>query len=189
MKRPEARGVGVTAARREGSQTVGDESFRRLEWIEGFVESIRPYVFVRREDSLLILLPNQAYKINHTALDILERLLGGTSVADVVARYRLDQADRTQQVHEFFCDLRALVMGCLGDGQGRRAVETIPFERPFNTLPVLSEIAVTYRCNLRCRFCYVGCGCRTGGGGAKKTQAGSLWYPRRTRAGSLWSRR
>jgi radical SAM protein with 4Fe4S-binding SPASM domain len=66
-------------------------------------------------------------------------------------------------VHEFFCDVRALVMGCLGDGEGRRGVESIPFARPFNTLPVLSEIAVTYRCNLRCRFCYVGCGCRTGG--------------------------
>lgn len=120
-------------------------------------------MFVRREDALLILLPNQAYKINATALDMLERLLGGGALADVVARHRLERPERSRQVHDFFCDLRALVMGCLGDGTGRRAVETIPFERPFNTLPVLSEIAVTYRCNLRCRFCYVGCGCRSGG--------------------------
>lgn len=134
-----------------------------LDWIEGFVESIRPYVFVRREDWLFILLPNQAYKINRTALDILEGLLDGAGMQDIVTRYRLDRPDRRQQVHDFFCDLRALVTGCLGDGKGRRAVETIPFERPFNTLPVLSEIAATYRCNLRCRFCYVGCGCRAGG--------------------------
>jgi radical SAM protein with 4Fe4S-binding SPASM domain len=135
----------------------------RLDWIETFVASIRPYVFVRREDSLFILLPNQAYKINRTALDILAHLLGGGSLADVVVRFGLDRPERRRQVHEFFCDLRALVMGCLGDGQGRRAVERIPFERPFNTLPVLSEVAVTYRCNLACRFCYVGCGCRAGG--------------------------
>ncbi|MBM3334812.1 radical SAM protein, partial [Candidatus Sumerlaeota bacterium] len=134
-----------------------------LDWIEGFVASIRPYVFVRREDSLLILLPNQAYKINRTALNILEQLLGGARIGEVVARHQLDRFDRCRQVHEFFCDVRALVTGCLGDGRGRRAVERIPFERPFNTLPVLSEVAVTYRCNLRCRFCYVGCGCRAGG--------------------------
>ena len=36
-------------------------------------------------------------------------------------------------------------------------VKTIPLD---DTLPVLSEIALTYRCNLACRFCYAGCGCR-----------------------------
>jgi len=142
-----------------------EETADRLAWIDEFVRSIRPYVFVRREDSLLILLPNQAYKINATALEILERLLGGGTIREIVALHELDRPGRSQSVHEFFCDLRALVMGCMGDGQGRRAVETIPFERPFNTLPVLSEIAVTYRCNLCCRFCYVGCGCRSGPSG------------------------
>ncbi|OGS58802.1 MAG: hypothetical protein A3J79_05995, partial [Elusimicrobia bacterium RIFOXYB2_FULL_62_6] len=38
--------------------------------------------------------------------------------------------------------------------------ERTPFVLPYNTLPVLSEIAVTYRCNLSCRFCYAACGCR-----------------------------
>jgi radical SAM protein with 4Fe4S-binding SPASM domain len=133
----------------------------KLDWIEGFVDSIRAYVFVRRTDSLLILLPNQAYKINRTALDILEPLLGGEPLGEVVRRFGLRRPERALQVHEFFCDLRALVVGCMGDGEGRRAVEMIPFARPFNTLPVLSEIAVTYRCNLRCAFCYVGCGCRS----------------------------
>jgi radical SAM protein with 4Fe4S-binding SPASM domain len=153
----------VLAARSDHSGATGNESVVNLDWIEEFVASIRPYVSVRREDSLFILLPNQAYKINRTALAILESLLNGAALADIVACHRLDLPDRRRQVHDFFCDLRALVMGCLGDGKGRRAVETIPFERPFNTLPVLSEVAVTYRCNLRCRFCYVGCGCRAGG--------------------------
>jgi len=153
----------VLAARSSESGDAWDRSAVNLDWIEEFVASIRPYVFVRREDSLFILLPNQAYKINPTAMDILESLLNGAALADVVSRHGLDRPERRRHVHEFFCDLRALVMGCLGDGKGRRAVETIPFERPFNTLPVLSEVAVTYRCNLRCRFCYVGCGCRASG--------------------------
>ena len=50
--------------------------------------------------------------------------------------------------------------GCLGEGRGRKAVDINSHAKaPFNTLPVLSEIAVTYRCNLRCRFCYAACGC------------------------------
>lgn len=64
-----------------------------------------------------------------------------------------------EDVHNFFCDIRSLVMGCLGEGSGRRATETVPFERPHNSLPVLSEITLTYRCNVSCRFCYAGCGC------------------------------
>jgi radical SAM protein with 4Fe4S-binding SPASM domain len=39
------------------------------------------------------------------------------------------------------------------------AVEAAPFEMPFSRYPVLSEIAITYRCNLKCVFCYAGCGC------------------------------
>jgi len=154
--------------------TSPEASVVPLDWLEGFIASIRPYAFVRREDSLLILLPNQAYKINRTALDILDSFLGGEALDKIMARFQLDLPERRRQVHEFFCDLRALVTGCLGDGQGRRAVETIPFERPFNTLPVLSEIAATYRCNLRCRFCYAGCGCRAGGDGHREMASGEI---------------
>ena len=53
-----------------------------------------------------------------------------------------------------------MINDCLGEGRERRAVRVVPFESAFNSLPVLSEIAVTYRCNLRCRFCYAACGCR-----------------------------
>ena len=32
-------------------------------------------------------------------------------------------------------------------------------ELDFSPLPVLSEVAVTYRCNAACVFCYAGCNC------------------------------
>jgi len=54
----------------------------------------------------------------------------------------------------------ALLKGCYSENDERKAVEIKPFELGYNSLPVLSEIAVTYRCNLACRFCYAGCGCR-----------------------------
>lgn len=131
-----------------------------LDWVEGFVESIKPHICVRSEDSLLILMPNQAHRINSTALELLEHLLAGGKVNRFLSKWSNNPAVRRDLYH-FFCDLRALVSGCLGDGHGRKAVEQIPFETPFSNLPVLSEIAPTYRCNLSCRFCYANCGCRS----------------------------
>jgi len=136
-----------------------------LGWTEGFVRSISDYVFVRERDEMLILMPNQAYKLNPTGLRILSAMLGGKGIYEVLSAIlppgrHLDEGI-ARDVHEFFCDLRALVMGCLREGSGRRAIETVPYTRPYNLLPVLSEIAVTYRCNLSCRFCYAGCTCRS----------------------------
>jgi radical SAM protein with 4Fe4S-binding SPASM domain len=132
-----------------------------LAWVDEFARQVKPYVAVRAEDELLILLPNQAYKLNRSGLELLGRMLAGESVFEVLGRHGQD-AEKRADVHHFFCDLRALLVGCLGEGEGRKAVETVPFHRPYNTLPVLSEVAVTYRCNLSCRFCYASCSCHAG---------------------------
>lgn len=133
-----------------------------LGWIDEFAKSIGEYVYVRERDSLLILMPNQAYKLNPTGVQLLKRTLSGTPIAEVLESKStgLSKDERVvREVHEFFCDIRALVMGCMGEGCERKAVEHEPFSRPHNTLPVLSEIALTYGCNLSCRFCYAGCKC------------------------------
>lgn len=134
-----------------------------ITWVDEFVGSIATHVYVRERDNLLILMPNQAYKLNHTGLVLLKRILDGASIVDVLESKSPDLSkdpEVIQDVHDFFCDVRALVMGCLGEGAGRKAIEHIPFERPFNSLPVLSEVALTYRCNLSCKFCYAGCTCK-----------------------------
>lgn len=133
-----------------------------IAWIDDFVRGISEYVCVRERDSLLILLPNQAYKLNTTGVALLKRTLEGAPIARVLNEGPPGIAANEQaieDVHSFFCDVRSLVMGCLGEGKGRRAVDHVPFSRPHNVLPVLSEIALTYRCNLSCRFCYAGCRC------------------------------
>jgi len=124
-------------------------------WVDGFVKKIRPYIHVRPEDSLLILIPNQAYRLNRTGLEILSYLLKGGTARQFVSLLNLNQ-NQVEEIHWFFSDLRAMVKGCLHEGEKRRAVDYYEYKGPFNKLPVLSEVAVTYRCNMKCEFCYVG---------------------------------
>ncbi len=132
-----------------------------LAWVDDFIASIRPHVRVRLEDGLLILVPNEAYKLNASGLVILDHLLRGGKISQVLSRTKQDEV-KLEQLLYFFLDLCALVKGAMAEGRGRLAVEKVPFASPFSLLPVLSEVAITYRCNLRCRFCYAACGCRAG---------------------------
>ncbi len=129
-----------------------------LAWIDDFVCKIRPYVYVRKMDRLLILIPNQVYGLNESGVEIMSFLLSGHTIADLLLRVGNDENKR-RDIHYFFCDLRAVMKGCLRDNEKRRAVDYHEFSCNFNRYPVLSEVAVTYRCNLACEFCYVGDPC------------------------------
>ncbi|MBI4802558.1 MAG: radical SAM protein [Elusimicrobia bacterium] len=132
---------------------------KRVEWIDGYAARIKPYVRVRAEDSLLIKIPNQTYKLNPQGLKILAFLLEGGSIFSVLEKFG-DKEKVSLDIYYFFRDLTALLKGCYNEKEERNAVEKTAFSIPYNTLPVLSEIAVTYRCNLSCRFCYAACGCK-----------------------------
>ena len=126
-----------------------------LQWIDDFVAKIKPHVYVRELDHLLILVPNQAYRLNESGLRILKFLLQGHKT-DELLQHTGDDLLKRRDVHYFFCDLRAVVSGCLREQEDRKAIDYYEFQGEFNDYPVLSEIAVTYRCNLNCDFCYVG---------------------------------
>jgi len=129
-----------------------------LKWVDDFIESIRPYVRVREEDNLFILMPNQVYRLNLTAVKIMKYLLSGGRIKHIEKRISRNEKP-FGELFNFFCDINAIMRGCLHAGQKRKAVDEVPFETPFSMLPVLSEIALTYRCNLRCAFCYASCNC------------------------------
>ncbi len=130
-----------------------------LQWIDQFVAQIRPFVRVRLEDGVLIKMPMEVFQLNHTGLQLLHRALQGESMAEVATAIgAATDPSRIYQVHTFFCDLRDLLRQRLGDGRGRPTTRVEPFAGSFTRYPVLSEIAVTYRCNLACSFCYAGCG-------------------------------
>lgn len=129
-----------------------------LSWIDEFVRRVRPYVHVRAEDRLLIKKPNIAYKLSRSGVEVLEFVLNrGGSVADIV-RGQGNEASVAEDLNQFFHDLKLLLEGKMGDFYQSPTLERIPFQLGYNTLPVLSEVALTYRCNLKCRFCYAGCG-------------------------------
>jgi len=129
-----------------------------LRWVDELVRSARPHLQVRPEDELLILVPNRPVKVNRTALRILGAMVDeGLGIAEVLRREG-DSPRRRAEVHAFFTDLRAWLDGSIGEGHGRRAVVQEPFTADFCRYPVLAEVALTYRCNLTCGFCYAGCG-------------------------------
>jgi flavorubredoxin len=135
------------------------DHYARLHWIDEFVRNVAPFIHIREADNLLIKIPNEAYKLNPQGVRVLKHLLAGEGIYSIVDSYT-EKEKVAYDPHVFFCDLRSLLKGCYNDAEQRLAIDRIPFSLPFNTLPVLSKIAITYRCNLSCRFCYAGCGCK-----------------------------
>lgn len=138
---------------------------RDLSWIDPFFRGMREHLFVREEDRVLILPPNQVYKLNDSGLAILGHLMAGKRIARLPG---LRDGERAREVHDFFTDIKELA-DCDGPRPGvRRSVQRIPYGFDYTSLPILGEIAVTYRCNNACLFCYAGCGargCGTAGAG------------------------
>ncbi len=130
-----------------------------LAWIDTFMAAVRPYVRVRLSDNVLIKMPSEVHPLNAQGARLLHTALSGTPIADLASVCKaVDDPQRLFQIHTFFCDVRDLLSGALGDGQGRLATDTGRFTGSFATKPILAEVALTYRCNLACRFCYAGCG-------------------------------
>jgi radical SAM protein with 4Fe4S-binding SPASM domain len=122
-----------------------------------FIASTRNHIFVRPEDRILILRPNKIHHLNRTATDMLAALYAepATGVVAVVRETAVRYAVPEDQVA---ADLESLLLSLsliLQDREGiAPAVRRTPFGSHPRELPVLSEIALTYRCQNRCTFCY-----------------------------------
>jgi radical SAM protein with 4Fe4S-binding SPASM domain len=150
--------VGEVALTGSGPQS----SVRDLAWIDGFFRKVRDHVFVRSEDGVLILPPNQVFRLNEGGLRIVGHLLSGRPIARLPG---IADGDRAREVHEFCSDLRDFYQGDSSGLDARASVERVPYTFDFTRLPILGEIAVTYACNNACRFCYAGCGAKGRGCG------------------------
>ena len=129
-----------------------------LAWVDDFMTRAGGAMFLREEDRLLIVAPNKSFKLNEMGLTVLKPLLAGAKVAQALPGIE-DDAEKCRQVNDFFMGLNALCQGKLCESNPGAGVDIQRYARPHNTLPVLSEVAVTYRCNLDCVFCYAGCSC------------------------------
>jgi radical SAM protein with 4Fe4S-binding SPASM domain len=142
------------------SQPKPEQSLPDLSWVDAFIDNVRPYIFVRTEDNLLIKRPNQAQKLNHQGALILKHLLDGNSLSRMLDQIGNDPA-KIRDVADFLHAVRTFLESGLDANAVHPAVEVTPFDRHFSSLPILSEVAITYKCNLRCVFCYAGCNCTT----------------------------
>jgi len=122
-----------------------------------FITSTRDYIFVRPQDKLLILRPNKIHHLNRTATEMLSALYAQeTPDVDAVVRETAAKYDvpETQVATDLERLLKSLAL-VLQDREGAApALRHTPFGSHARELPVLSEIALTYRCQNRCIFCY-----------------------------------
>ena len=140
------------------------------EFANQLVNSTREYVYIRPEDGLIILRPNKVANLNATAREMLHRLYAGDPVPagdsvpaggsvpdvgelvrDIAARYGVDEARVEGDLRNLLISVAALLQDRLCAAP---AVVSTPFRSHPRDLPVLSEIALTYRCQNRCTFCY-----------------------------------
>ncbi len=122
-----------------------------------FIAGTRDYIFVRPQDQLLILRPNKIHHLNRTATEMLAALYAQDTpgvaavVGETAARYGIPRAQVEADLERL---LRSLAL-VLQNREGLApAVRKTPFGSHVRELPVLSEIALTYRCQNRCEFCY-----------------------------------
>jgi len=138
-----------------------------LSWVDEFIENVRPYIFVRTEDNLLIKRPNNAQKLNATGALILKSLLDGLSISDVLDKIGRDPG-KIIDVSNFLMAVKDQLENRLDEFSENPAVAVESFDMNFSSYPVLSEVALTYRCNLKCSFCYAGCGCTANPAGSSR---------------------
>ena len=171
-------------ARIGGPDSSPRVTVRDLAWVDGFFREVRSHVFVRSEDGVLILPPNQVFRRTRAAC------ASSATCCRAGRSPRLpgiaDGGPRPQ-VHEFCSDLRDFYQGD-SSGLDRASFERVPYTFDFTRLPILGEIAVTYACNNACRFCYAGL--RHGGTGMRPGAAADVGRPRHdARGGEAGHRR
>ena len=122
------------------------------------VAQTKDYIYIRPEDGLFIIRPNRVHHLNPTAVAMLTSLYdnGGAPDAEAVIRevateYGADEERVRGDLYRLLVSIAALLRD---DVCGAPSVKQTPFGEHKRELPVLSEIAVTYRCQNKCVFCY-----------------------------------
>ncbi|MFW5801937.1 MAG: radical SAM protein [Spirochaeta sp.] len=123
------------------------QSAARLDWVYDFWKTLSDYACVREEDKVLIIPPNMVYKTNDSGVGLIRFIEGGGRFSDIPGFSQ----QRAAEIDAFFRDIKAVYEG------KTPALEQQQYDFSFTRLPILGEIAVTYRCNNRCTFCYAGC--------------------------------
>jgi len=128
----------------------------KLAWVDDFIKRIKPYIYLRLKDNVLIRMPNEAFKLNSTGARVIAHILAGGSVGDII-QARRDHPETEEQLERFFTDFSLMWNGKVCEYYDTPAIQRTEFDLGYISLPILSEVALTYACNIRCRFCYADC--------------------------------
>lgn len=148
--------------------------------VTSFVARTREQVYLRKADRLMILRPNKIFFVNKTAFYILEKLYSpqyhsgeprkgdftvdiGRVISECAAHYHVGHEKVTADVSNLFTTLSSMLrsqrMPAGSKGGPAPSLKRTEFGSHELYYPLLSEIAMTYRCQLSCRFCYAGSSC------------------------------
>jgi len=124
--------------------------------IDDFVNQTRDVIYLREIDRLLIIRPNKIHHVNDSAFHILNLLYAENNTSSETEMkykdiYSLSIEKAQRDVFLITDTLKSLLQE---DYKNAQSVGIIPFDPSSITYPVLSEIALTYRCNNSCEFCY-----------------------------------
>jgi len=111
-----------------------DEAVQPLAWVDDFISRVRPYVWVRESDNLLIQRPNRAQKLNPQGARLLKALLAGASIHQVTAGIGNDPA-RVRDLEIFLSDISLVLDGKLNEHRHSAATVVAPFALGFSSLP------------------------------------------------------
>jgi radical SAM protein with 4Fe4S-binding SPASM domain len=127
-------------------------------FVATFVANTRDRIFVRPEDGVLILRPNRVQYVNATAAEMLAALYRPGEevdvegvVAELARRYEQPEEKIAADLEKLLRTLETLLSDRPGYAPATRLMEFGTHRRKY---PVISEIALTYRCQNRCFFCY-----------------------------------
>jgi radical SAM protein with 4Fe4S-binding SPASM domain len=136
---------------------ANEEAPRVFDEINTFVNSTRVAIHVRRADKMLLIRPDKTMGINESAMEILCALYHrderpAEDVLPALAKKLSVDNDRLlKDAQELIYTLGAMLNE---DFAPRPMLRFAPFDRHRIGYPTLAEIALTYRCQNRCTFCY-----------------------------------
>lgn len=124
--------------------------------MKSFIDATREVVWLRAADRLMIIRPNKIQHLNDTAFEMLYGLYHeGLDIDGLTARMSASYGMTDEAIAGDLARLLESIGAIMNDDYARAPlVGTIEFDPASVTLPVLSEIALTYRCQNRCDFCY-----------------------------------
>ena len=143
---------------------------------------------------MLIKMPMEVFQLNRAGLQLLQRALQARrpSRSAVAIGSRGASAADLPDPHLLLRPARSAAATAGGRARTADDARGTRFEGSFTRYPVLSEIAVTYRCNLACSFCYAGCGTADASPGnaarERHRQGWKIWRERPGGNGALSAR-